>query len=81
MKDQNVIPLKSFIKNIAPRDGADIKLEMNREPRSELQRDCIDRMVKCKSPKLTIEVKPGVEQPAPAYGDMRVKFPFELLER
>jgi hypothetical protein len=60
MKDQNVIPLKNFVKTIPARDGADIKIEMNREPRSQLQRDCIDRMVKCKSPKLTIEVKPGV---------------------
>lgn len=60
MKDANVLPLKSFVKNIAPRDGADIKIKMNREPRSQLQRDCIDRMVKCTSPKLTIEVKPGV---------------------
>ena len=65
MKDQNVIPLKKFVKNVPARDGADIKITMNREPRSQLQRDCIDRMVKCKSPKLTIEVKPGVgkEQP------------------
>jgi hypothetical protein len=60
MKDQNVIPLKKFVKTIPSRDGADIKIEMNREPRSQLQRDCIDRMVKRKSPKLTIEVKPGV---------------------
>ena len=60
MKDQNVIPLKKFVKTIPARDGADIKITMNREPRSQLQRDCIDRMVKCKSPKLTIEVKPGV---------------------
>lgn len=60
MKDQNVVPLKSFIKNIPSRDGADITIKMNREPRSQLQRDCIDKMVKCKSPKLTIEVKPGV---------------------
>jgi len=65
MKDQNVIPLKKFIKTIPPREGATIEIKMNREPRSQLQRDCIDAMVKCKSPKLTIEVKPGVgkEQP------------------
>ena len=60
MKDENVIPLRSFVKTIPPRDGAEIELKMNREPRSQLQRDCIDAMVKCKSPKLTIEVKPGV---------------------
>ena len=60
MKDPSIMALQHSVKTITPRDGADISIVMNREPRSQLQRDCIDAMVKCKSPKLTIEVKPGV---------------------
>ena len=48
---------------------------MNREPRSPLQEDCIKQMLNTKSSKITIELKPGVELiPAPAYGDVRVKY-------
>lgn len=37
-----------------------IELKMNREPRSQLQRDCIDEAVHSKEHKLTMELKPGV---------------------
>lgn len=36
-----------------------IELQMNREPRSDLQRDCIKMMTTTTAPKLTIELKPG----------------------
>lgn len=38
-----------------------VEISMNREPRSKLQEDCIDRMLNSKSHKITIELKPGVE--------------------
>ena len=46
-------------------DGDSIELTMNREPRSQLQRDCIQKMLDTTSSKLTIELKPGTgkEQP------------------
>ena len=49
----------------APSDGDSIELTMNREPRSQLQRDCIQKMLETDSSKLTIELKPGTgkEQP------------------
>ena len=37
-----------------------IKFEMTREPRSDLQRDCIQMMTSSTSPKITAELKPGV---------------------
>lgn len=36
-----------------------ITLSMNREPRSDLQRDCIKMMTSSEAPKLTVELKPG----------------------
>ena len=52
-----------------------VEITMNREPRSKLQEDCIDMMLHNTSNKITIELKPGVELiPAPAYGDVRVKY-------
>ena len=52
-----------------------VEITMNREPRSPLQEDCIKQMLNTKSSKITIELKPGVELiPAPAYGDVRVKY-------
>lgn len=38
-----------------------ITLEMNREPRSQLQRDCIELLTTAKENKITVELKPGVE--------------------
>ena len=52
-----------------------VEITMNREPRSPLQEDCIKKMLTSDSAKITIELKPGVELiPAPAYGDVRVKY-------
>ena len=52
-----------------------VHVEMNRQPRSKLQEDCIHQMITSKANKITIELKPGVELiPAPAYGDVRVKY-------
>lgn len=52
-----------------------VEITMNREPRSQLQEDCIHQMLTTKASKITIELKPGVELiPAPAYGDVRVKY-------
>lgn len=52
-----------------------VEITMNRQPRSKLQEDCIDKMIHSSSNKITIELKPGVELiPAPAYGDVRVKY-------
>ena len=37
-----------------------VTVEMNREPRSPLQEDCIKKMLTSDSPKITLELKPGV---------------------
>lgn len=68
-------------KTIPPVKPKPIKLTVSREPRSDLQRDCIQMLTTSDAKKITIELKPGVNiLPAPAYGDMRVKFSIELLE-
>ena len=68
-------------KTIPPVKPKPIKLTVSREPRSDLQRDCINMLTTSDAKKITIELKPGVNiLPAPAYGDMRVKFSIELLE-
>lgn len=38
-----------------------VEITMNREPRSPLQEDCIKKMLTSSSPKITLELKPGVE--------------------
>lgn len=38
-----------------------VEVTMNREPRSPLQEDCIKKMLTSDSPKITLELKPGVE--------------------
>ena len=45
--------------------GKKISIEMNRQPRSDLQRDCIKKLTTSTSNKITVELKPGVgkEQP------------------
>ena len=48
-------------KTIPPATPKPCKIVMNREPRSDLQRDCIKMMTTSDSPKITIELKPGVE--------------------
>lgn len=37
-----------------------VEITMNREPRSKLQEDCIEKMIHSNSNKITIELKPGV---------------------
>jgi superfamily II DNA or RNA helicase len=37
-----------------------VEITMNREPRSPLQEDCIKKMLTSDSPKITLELKPGV---------------------
>jgi superfamily II DNA or RNA helicase len=37
-----------------------VEITMNREPRSQLQEDCIHQMLTTKASKITIELKPGV---------------------
>lgn len=60
LKDQYIQSLKWTIRDIKPRDGKNVTVTMNRQPRSQLQNDCIDNIVKSNKPKITIEVKPGV---------------------
>ena len=68
-------------KHISPITPHHIHLTVTKEPRSDLQRDCIKMLTTSDAKKITIELKPGVNKlPAPAYGDMRVKFSIELLE-
>lgn len=82
IKDPYIQSLKWMVRDIKSREGSTVSITMNRQPRSKLQEDCIDDIVKSPNPKITIEVKPGVVLlPAPAYSDVRVKFPIELLER
>lgn len=50
-----------FTKRIDPPTPTQVKIEMTREPRSDLQRDCIKKMTESKSPKITVELKPGVD--------------------
>lgn len=38
-----------------------VTIDMTREPRSQLQRDCIKLMTTSDKPKITVELKPGVE--------------------
>lgn len=40
--------------------GKKISIEMNRQPRSDLQRDCIKKLTTSTSNKITVELKPGV---------------------
>ena len=51
---------------IKPPIGAPIKVESNREPRSDLQRDCIKKLTdpSC-APKVTVEAKPGTGKEEP----------------
>ena len=79
--NDDVIKKIHIFKTIQPVTPKPIKIEMNREPRSDLQRDCIKMMTSSSSPKITVELKPGVNIPAPAYSNMRVKLPIELLGR
>lgn len=50
------LPKPSVINYQTPKK---VEIIMNREPRSQLQRDCIEKMLNNDSNKLTIELKPG----------------------
>jgi hypothetical protein len=74
IEDEDIkrLPKPSVINYQTPKK---VEITMNREPRSPLQEDCIKQMLNTESSKITIELKPGVELiPAPAYGDVRVKY-------
>ena len=47
-------------KTIPPIKPKPIKLTVSREPRSDLQRDCIQMLTTSDAKKITIELKPGV---------------------
>lgn len=78
IKDPALEQLRLSMTRVSARDGASIDITMNRQPRSRLQVDCIQRMVETTHSKMTIEVKPGVG-PAPVSSNRYVKLPFELL--
>lgn len=50
-----------FTKKIEPPTPGKVTIKMDKEPRSELQKECIKTMTESKSPKITVELKPGVE--------------------
>ena len=50
---------------IKPPTPDSIHLEMTREPRSQLQQDCIEKLTTSKSSKITVELKPGVGKAEP----------------
>lgn len=45
---------------VQPKKPSPIELSMSREPRSDLQRDCIKLLVSSDTPKITVQLKPGV---------------------
>ena len=51
------LPKPSTISYATPKK---VEITMNREPRSPLQEDCIKKMLTSDSPKITLELKPGV---------------------
>lgn len=58
IKDQEISKLKpTKIQPITPKH---VEVQMNRQPRSDLQRDCIKVMTTSDSHKITVELKPGV---------------------
>lgn len=46
---------------ITPMTSKKVEITMNRQPRSKLQEDCIEKMITSDSNKITVELKPGVE--------------------
>ena len=59
INDREISQLK--YSTIQPPVGKKISIEMNRQPRSDLQRDCIKKLTTSTSNKITVELKPGVE--------------------
>lgn len=73
------LPKPSVINYQTPKK---VEITMNREPRSKLQEDCIKQMLETKSPKVTIELKPGVELTGTRVGRPACKvLPIGLLGR
>ena len=58
INDREISQLK--YSTIQPPVGKKISIEMNRQPRSDLQRDCIKKLTTSTSNKITVELKPGV---------------------
>ena len=54
-----------------------VEITMNRQPRSKLQEDCIDKMIYGSSNKITIELKPGVGKEQP----YSVKIPTPMVSK
>jgi len=52
------LPKPSEITSPVPKK---VNITMNRQPRSKLQEDCINKMITSDSSKITVELKPGVK--------------------
>ena len=50
---------------LTPHPGKKIELTQTREPRSQLQKDCIEKLTTSDSAKITVELKPGVGKAEP----------------
>lgn len=59
IKDPVTEQLRLSMTKVSSRDGAPISITMNRQPRSRLQVDCIQKMIETTHNKMTIELKPG----------------------
>lgn len=60
IRDMTMRHLSFGMKTITPPIPQKIELGSTREPRSELQKDCINKLLTSNSKKITIEVRPGV---------------------
>ena len=58
--DPIVKRIVSVSRKIAPVKPSPITLNMTREPRSDLQRDCVQMLTTSDAAKITVELKPGV---------------------
>lgn len=65
IRDDAVRRELSHAEIIKPPAGKGISLEMTREPRSQLQKDCIEKLTTSQSNKITVELKPGVGKAEP----------------
>lgn len=57
IKDSEISSLK--FSEIKPKTPKHVEIKMNRQPRSDLQRDCIKKLTTTTSNKVTVELKPG----------------------
>lgn len=65
IKDQYIEKLKREVREVKPVIGKKIQIDMNREPRSPLQVDCIKKLTTTQHHKTTVELKPGVGKAEP----------------